>query len=392
MQRGGQGDSRLPGSSAPTSVESGGPDLLYLAALGALISVGIIMYYSTNAVHGEARDYLKLAGGLMGGAIFMWAGARLPIAVLRRFSIPLLFLCALALLSLKVPGAPWAVTTNGATRWIALPGGLTVQPSEFTKFAVVLFAAGLLERAAARMNRGAAGDWALFLGVLGGLAGIIYKEPDLGTALVLGGTAFCMLLSAGIDFRKLFLGVVILAVTVFGLAWNTDHQRARLLAWRDPWAEEHRQEGGYQVIRSWVAMARGGLFGVGLGQSTMKLDNRLPESETDFIFAIVAEEMGLLRAVGVLILFGLLIWRGFAIAARAPDRYSALVVAGFTSWVAVQSCLNVAVVTGTVPNTGVPLPFISSGLSSLVSLLAAAGVVVGVSQRGRPLKPKPKPR
>lgn len=361
------------------------PDLWYLAAVAGLVSVGLIMMYSTTAVDADPKDFIKLGLGLSIGLALMWLFAVVPLPVQRRFAPLFLGVCFLLLLSLKLDGNPFAVTANGATRWLKLPGGLVqLQPSEFTKLAFVFFAAHFLDRKGAKLHRGDGIYWAGFLGVLAVLGGLIYKEPDLGTALVLGGTAFCMLWGAGIDLKKLFLGVLLLGVIVFFLAWNTDHQRARLLAWSNPWAPEHRMEGGFQVIQSWMAMAKGGWSGVGLGQSTQKLSNRLPESETDFIFAILAEELGLVRAAGVIVMFGLLVWRGMGIAARAPDRYSALVVTGVISWVAVQTCLNLAVVTGTVPNTGVPLPYISSGLSSLTALLAGVGIVLNVSRRTRP--------
>lgn len=385
-----QGGARNSASPAvPATVLSrpaGWPDFLYLTVLAALISFGVVMFYGTTAIHGDPLDLVKLGVGLVAGTFLLWVFARVPLPTLRRWGPILLLICVGALLSLKIDGAPWAVTTNGATRWIRLPGGFTIQPSEFTKLAFVLVSAHLLDRWGRRMNANGLREWAVFGGILVVLAGLIYKEPDLGTALVLTGTAFCMMIAAGIDLKKLFGLTILLGAVVLLLAWNTGHQRARLESWWNPWAEEHRQDSGYQIIRSWVAMARGGLMGVGLGQSTMKLDNRLPESETDFIFAIVAEELGLLRAAGVLVLFGILSWRGFSIAARAPDRYSSLVVSGIASWIAVQSCLNIAVATGTVPNTGVPLPFISSGLSSLTALMAGAGLVTGVSMRLLPAK------
>jgi len=359
------------------------PDRLYLIALGTLITIGVVMMYSTVAFHGDPYDLYKLLGGLLGGGFLMWISSKVPLPWLRTITPLLLFVCFLLLLSLKIGGPGWAVTTNGATRWIRLPAGLTFQPSEFTKLGFVLFAAHFLDRWGQKLTLRGGKYWVVFLGVLGILAGMIYKEPDLGTALVLGGIAFLMLIAVGVDWRLLSVGAILVGGLVLALAWNTEHQQKRLLAWWNPWAVEYRQEGGYQVIRSWTAIARGGLFGVGLGQSTQKLENRLPESESDFIFAIVAEELGLFRALGVIALFGVLIWRGFSISARAPDRYSGLLVTGFTSWMAVQVCLNLGVVTGTVPNTGVPLPFLSSGLSSLIALMLGAGIVVGVSRRTR---------
>ena len=152
----------------------------------------------------------------------------------------------------------------------------------------------------------------------------------------------------------------------------------RLLSWRNPWA--YQDTIGHQVIQSWTAMARGGLWGVGLGESLQKLGNRLPEAETDFIFAVIVEELGLAGGIFVILLFLLFTWRGFSIALRARDRYSMLLAGGVTTWVAGQAVLNLGVVTGTLPNTGIPLPFLSSGGSSLLALMIGAGLLLSVSR------------
>jgi len=364
-------------------VVKGPPDTTYMLVLIGLLSVGLIMVYSTTAFEGGTDNFTKQLMWLGLGVVGLLVAAITPIKWWRAAAPWLLGLCAIALFSLLFKEKnPLAIEANGAYRWLKVPGG-QVQPSEFAKLAFVLVAAQYLEVRGQRLNLN---HWATFLVLLGGLAGMIYLEPDLGTALVLAGTAFCMLIAAGAKGKVLFQGVLVAAVLVALLAWNTDHQRDRLLAWWNPWKEEYRQTTGYQVLQSWSAMSRGGVLGVGLGKSIHKIDNRLPEAETDFVFAIVAEEMGLLRAVGVLLLFGLLAWRGYAIAARAPDRFTFLVAAGLTSWIAVQSCLNIAVVTGTVPNTGVPLPFISKGGSSLIALLAAVGLVINISRTRRASK------
>ncbi|HWI65871.1 MAG TPA: putative peptidoglycan glycosyltransferase FtsW [Symbiobacteriaceae bacterium] len=356
--------------------------MAYLAALVGLISVGMIMVYSTTAVEGLSsleKMGLWLAVGVPG----ILVASRLPMGFWRKVAPWMLVGCFLALASLLLRERnPLAVSVNGAWRWLVIPGLGQIQPSEISKLAFVLFAAQFLERRAQKMD---ANLWVRFLLVLGAFAGVIYKEPDLGTALVLTGTAFCMLVVAGVRWSTLIKGVLVGAALVGVLAWNTPHQRERLESWLDPWSEQHRQDSGYQTVRSLSAMTQGGLWGVGLGRSTYKINDRLPEAETDFIFAIVAEELGMLRAMGVLGLFALFAWRGYGIASRAPDRYSALVATGITSWVAVQACLNVSVVTGTVPNTGVPLPFISSGGSSLTALMIASGIVIGISRR-RPVK------
>jgi len=373
-------------AAAPaTEVELHGADVGYLVALGLLVSVGLIMMYSATAVSMTPSDYAKMAAGLIGGGIFMAIGSRATPKQLRRFTPTFLFACVAALFMLFVlqrvwPSAPFIVSVNGATRWIGRPGLLTIQPSEYAKLAFVLFAAQYLDRNGQKMQKSTQG-WAGFLAVLVIMAGLIYKEPDLGTALVIAGTAICMLVQAGIGLKRLIAGVLLCGAVVGILAWNTPHQRERLLSWWNPWSAEYRYEAGHQVIQSLSAMAHGGLTGVGLGKSINKMQDRLPESETDFVFAIVAEELGLVRVVAIIGLFAWLIFAGFGIAARAPDRYTSLVASGITSWLAVQTCLNLAVVTGSVPNTGVPLPFVSSGFSSLTALLAGAGIMTAISKR-----------
>lgn len=367
-------------ASAPAeqAVRPSSPDLLYALTLIALVSFGTIMVYSATALERGTAQLLRMAMWLALGAAGCLAGVYLPMRFWRKLSPWLLLGTLAALASLLVDSNPLALNVNGATRWFQL-GSVTLQPSEIAKLAFILFAAGMLERR--RDLKGE--DWLVFLGVLGVFAFLIYKEPDLGTTLVLGGTAFCMLIAAEVDAKKLIALLVTAGVVVGAAAWTTPHQKKRLLTWANPWHEEYRYDGGLQTVMSQDAMARGGITGLGLGSSLAKMDNRVPEAETDFIFAVVGEELGLIGGMGLLLLFTLLAMRGYTIAVRAPDRYSALVAVGITSWVAVQSCLNVAVATGTAPNTGVPLPFISSGGSSLVTLMTAAGIVLGISRYRR---------
>lgn len=378
------GSSRPPGGSEtapppPKATALQGPDGGLLFALVGLVSVGLIMVYSANAQGGEAEVFRRLGFQFGFGAVGLTVGLLLPLPLWRKLAPLALVLSFLALLSLEIPGNPFALNVNNATRWLQI-GSFTVQPSEFAKLAFVLFAANFLEKRGAKMRLGSGGKyWLGFLGVLGAFAAVIYKEPDLGTALVLGGTAFCMIWAANVDWKALVVFVIVGGLVVGAAAMTKEHQRERLMAWQNPWDYHNNQ--GHQVIQSWMAIARGGWFGVGLGQSLQKLDNRLPEAETDFIFAVIAEELGLIRAVGVILLFMLFAWRGLAIAARAPDRYSSLIVTGITAWISVQAGMNLGVVTGTIPNTGVPLPFISSGGSSTLALMMGVGILIGISRR-----------
>jgi len=344
-----------------------------------LISFGLVMIYSATIHEGTTAEVMrKMAVQFGGGAVGLLVGLLMPLPWWRKLTVPALGATALALASLLVPGNPFAITRLGATRWLDL-GPVSVQPSEFAKLAFVLFGAGFLERHGPRLR---ARHWGVYLAVLAALGALIYQEPDLGTALVLGGIALCMLWVARVHVVPILSLVAAAGTGVFFLAMNKPHQRARLLSWWNPWAYEDGI--GHQVIQSWTAMARGGLWGVGLGESLQKLDNRLPEAETDFIFAVVAEELGLIGGAAVILLFVLFVWRGYNTALRAPDRYTMLLAAGVTTWVGGQAFLNIGVVTGTLPNTGIPLPFLSSGGSSLLALMIGVGILISISRLARP--------
>ncbi|HWI51640.1 MAG TPA: putative peptidoglycan glycosyltransferase FtsW [Symbiobacteriaceae bacterium] len=352
-------------------------DWLYIGVIAALVSVGLVMITSATV----AESGMAKLGKQLIGLPCLLVGLCVPVRAWRRATPWLLAAGVVGLLLLEVLPRPWVRPVNGATRWIFLPGIGQIQPSEFVKLAFVLFAANLLDKRGANLTPR---DLGAFLGVLAALAGLIYLEPDLGTALVVAGIALCMLIAAGLDAKRLAAGVLILVVAVGGLAMTSHHQRERILAWWDPWKAEYRQDAGLQVVQSLTTISQGGVAGVGPGRSVNKLHNRLPEAETDFIFAVLAAELGLVGATGVILLFGTLAWRGYQTAARAPTRYTSLVVTGITSWIAVQAGLNLAVVTDTVPNTGVPLPFISSGVSSLAALLIAVGIVIQLQGKAAP--------
>lgn len=370
--------------SAPPDVkiEPRSPDYAYLLGLFLLFSLGIVMYYSTKAFEGGWDSMKKLGIFIVLSFVGLFVGAFLPERFLRKMTWPALLLSVLLLLSLYVPGNPFALHLLGATRWLEFPGGITVQPSELAKLAFILFAAGFLEKRGRRMQ---AKDWIGYLGVVGFFAALIVKQPDLGTTLCLLGIAGGMLIIGGAPWKVLIPGILVGAIAILTMAWFTPHQRERLESWLHPWAPQYVLDNGLQSVQAQIAFAKGGLTGVGLANSTQKLYDRLPEAESDFVFAIVGEELGLIRSIGVILVYAFFIWRGYEIAARAPDRYSGLLAAGVTSWIGVQVVLNLGVVTGTLPNTGVPLPFLSAGGTALVIMMSATGLVVGVSRRMRPV-------
>jgi cell division protein FtsW len=268
---------------------------------------------------------------------------------------------------------------NGATRWIAI-GPVVVQPSEFAKLGLVLFVADLLTRRANRMHDPVLTVWPV-LGYLGVMSVLILAQPNLGTTIVLAAATLTVLYIAG-GPGKAIAACAAVSVFVAGfMVYRTPFRKARFLAFLDPWADAENT--GYQVIQSGVGFADGGLWGSGLGTSRAKYD-WLPFAHTDFIYAIIGEELGLVGAVLVVALIGALGVFGFRTALRAEERFGMLIAAGITTWFMTQAFINIGAVTGMMPITGVPLPFISAGGSSLLVNLAATGLLLNVARHPRP--------
>jgi cell division protein FtsW len=256
---------------------------------------------------------------------------------------------------------------------------VTIQPSELAKLAVVVFAATLLARRWQRLDdvRQLALPLVPVLLIVGGL---ILFQPDLGTAVVVAASVIVLLFAAGARIKHLlFAGVTAVALGM-GLVASAGYRWSRFLSFLNPWADP--QGSGYQVIQSLIALTSGGLFGVGLGASRQKW-LYVPNAHTDFIYAIIGEELGLLGMLIVVVLFGLLMFAGIRIALRAPDAFGRLLAAGITGWFGAQALMNLGAVTGLMPITGIPLPFVSFGGSSLVVSLAAVGILVSIARDGR---------
>lgn len=362
-----------------TLSHSSKPDYLLLAVALSLTGMGLATVLSSSA-HvaqtslGDASYFFKRqAIWAIIGLIALLATATLSLQNLRR-GLPLLMtVCLVLLVATHLPGV--GLTINGATRWLKL-GGFQLQPSELTKLVAVLYAAALL---ANPKTYKLPPRQRLELGLpLGAAALLILAQPDLGTCLVLCAAAFTVLFAAGLSWSKVVITLGAGAAAVLFLAWQVPYQRARLLAYLDPWADA--QGIGFHLVQSLLAIGSGGLFGTGWGQSVQKLFY-LPERHTDFIFAVWAEETGL---VGSLILLGLLLLfaqRGARIAQAARDPFDKLAATGLTFLIMGQALLNMGVVTASVPTTGITLPFISFGGSSLVMTLAAVGLLLNISRR-----------
>lgn len=355
------------------------PDLGLLFAVLALLGIGVVMVFSSSSVtamqrYGDPYYFLKRQSiwAALGIGV-MAALANLDYWHLRRFARSLFVVHLVLLVLVLVPGI--GVVINDARRWIAV-GGLQFQPSETAKLAFTLYLAGDISRAPERIVRFWSGLFP-YLAMLAVVFGLIMAQPDLGTALSISGTSLVVLFAAGARLSHLSLIAAASLPVVGYLIYVAPYRLRRIFAFLDPFQDP--QGYGYQIIQALYALGSGGLFGVGLGRSRQKFFY-LPEQHTDFIFAILGEELGYLGGLVIIGLFVLLSWRAFMIALAAPDGFGALLATGIAAMLVVQAVMNIAVVTSTVPMTGIPLPFVSYGGSSLVFTLAGVGILLNVSR------------
>jgi cell division protein FtsW len=356
--------------------------MLLFAVIVVLNLIGLVMVLSAssvNALEHQGSPYYYFAKqaiwtGL--GAVVFILTMRVDYRRWRRLSIPLLGLSVFLLLLVLVPGI--GVNANGSSRWIGY-GNFGIQPSEFAKLGVLLFAADLL----ARRSHWVADTRVTLRPVMivfAFVAALILLQPNLGTTIVLAAITFTMLFAAGtpmgplVGYGTASVGVACAAVL------GASYRRARLFAYLDPWKDPLNT--GYQTIQAFYSLGAGGWFGVGLGASRAKW-GFLPYAHTDFIFAIIGEELGLFGALLVVSLFVLLGYLGVRAALMAQDAFGRLLAIGITTWFCVQAFVNIGAVIAVVPITGVPLPFISFGGSSLLSTMAAAGILCNVARQGR---------
>ena len=355
-------------------------NILFTATL-CLLAAGAVMVYSASSARsllegqGDGTVYLVkyLAFGTV-GLVVMQVLARGGLELLPRFTPALLGVSFALLIAVKIPGI--GVEVNGAQRWIGA-GPLQFQPSELMKLALVLYAAGLLATTPARLKtvKGVTGPLLL---VAGAAILLIASQPDLGTALVVAFTLGALLLVAGIPIHLIGRIAGIGAVLVMLFIVIEPYRAARLTAFVNPWA--HADSVGFQSVQGQIALGSGGFFGVGLGESVQKVFY-LPEAHTDFILAVIGEELGIAGVCGLLFLYGLIGYAGLRTAKTAATRYAQLLAAGLTALIVCQALLNIFAVLGIAPLTGVPLPFISSGSSSLLVLLATMGLLLNIAAR-----------
>jgi len=355
---------------------------ILLTATLCLLAAGAVMVYSASS----ARTLLESGGDGTGylvkyvvyGAIGLVAMQLLArgggMELVRRVTPPLLVTAFVLLVAVKVPGV--GVRINGAQRWLGA-GPVQFQPSELMKLALVLYSVNLLAAHPSRL-RGLLGIRSPLVLVSAAAIALIASQPDLGTALVIAFTLFTLLLVAGVPMRLIYTMAAIGAALVLLFVLAEPYRAARLTAFLNPWA--HSDSTGFQAVQGQIALGSGGLFGVGLGESVQKVFY-LPEAHTDFILAVIGEELGVAGICGVLFLYGLIGYAGLRTAKAAATRYAQLLASGLTALILCQALLNVFAVLGIAPLTGVPLPFISSGSSSLLVLLATMGLLLNVAAR-----------
>jgi cell division protein FtsW len=366
---------RMGGSGPPPQ----GPDRLLVATILGLTGFGVVMVFSAGAAfaaktYGDWTYFLKReavysAAGLLAFVV----GMRLDYSFYRRLAYPLLFL-SMAMLAAVLKVGP---AINGAVRWFRW-GPLSFQPSELAKFALALYLAVLLARKAEKVKDFRMG-FLPPLAITGIFLALLLKQPDLGTAVIMGVTALGLLFVAGTRTSYILLSVLVTAPIGWQLFIARESwRRERILAFLYPW--KFRRGTGYQLYESLISVGSGGLFGQGLGQGHQKLFF-LPEAHTDFILAIIGEELGLLGVLAVLLAFTLLVWRGLRAATRARDAFGCYLAFGVTLLFGLQALVNMGVVLGLLPTKGLPLPFVSYGGTSLVMSLFMAGVLANISER-----------
>jgi len=358
------------------------PDMWLFGVAVVLLSAGVVMVYSASAIVAADRFhdpyfFLKkqLFWALLGSAAMLIA-VRVDYRRLERYAQPALIVAGVLLLLVLIP--PFGQAINGTRRWIRL-GPVSFQPAELAKLALVVYLAAFLARNQERLadlRRGVLPP--LLMGAL--FAGLVFVQPDLGNCLTLVALTFGLLYLAGSPAR--YLGWALapaLPLLVIAIAM-APYRLRRITAFWDPWADPRGS--GFQIIQSWLAFGNGGLFGQGIGASRQKLFY-LPESHTDFIFAVVGEELGFVGAAAFVALFAVLIWRGLRVGLRTSEPFGAYLALGITLLIATQTLVNLGVVTGLLPTKGLPLPFISFGGSALSMTMLSTGVLLNISQHAR---------
>ena len=360
-----------------------GIDIPFLVIVLSMLVLGLIMVFSASspsAFYKEGDKFYYIRRQLIWtviGFIFMALTIRIPYRLIKKYA-NLTFAAAVGLLLLVLLVGS---TGGGAQRWLAI-GPIRFQPSELAKFALVFFFAKRISEKPRSHIQDFIHGLLPYLLILGGIVGVMLLQDHLSGAIVMFATGVIMLVAGGAKISHLVCIAMAGLAVIIPAAFLEEYRLKRLMAFLDPFADP--TDTGYQIVQGLYAIASGGLFGLGLGQSRQKF-LYIPEAHNDYIYAIICEELGFFGAILVAVLFALLITRGIYIALHAPDMFSSLSVFGIIAIIGLQYLINVGVVTSTIPNTGMQLPFFSAGGSSLIFIMTAVGIVLNVS---RHIKPK----
>jgi len=345
-----------------------------------LIAIGVVMIYSSSAIHGyekltDSMYFLKKhLAFLVLGFIMMIASFLADLEVIKRLSKPMILVSIVLLVLVLIPGV--GKEFGGARRWFSF-GRLNFQPSEFAKIAMIIYLAELVSRKEKDI-RNLVWGYLPALIVIGMVVGLVMLEPDLGTAIDLAAIGFVIVFLAGASIWHLIATWIVSLPVLYVELFKVSYRRRRLTIFLNPWSDTKGD--GFQIIQSLLALSSGGLLGVGLGQSRQKLFY-LPEPYSDFIFAIIGEELGFIGASAVIILFILLLWQGIKIVYAAENKFKRLVSVGILVMILLEVVINIGVVSGMLPTKGLPLPFISYGGTSLIFHMAAIGLLLNVTKQ-----------
>lgn len=359
--------------------KKGTPDYILFFVVITLMTLGLIMILSASSIRALAdyndSFYLfkhQLIWSIIGITAMVFF-MNLDYHIYQKNAKLILILTIIGLVIVLIPGIGRIV--GGSRRWIMI-GPIRIQPSELAKLGMVIYLSQYFARKGEKVNSFIEGLLPPLI-ILAVVFLLILLEPDLGTAITVAGTVILILFAAGARYRHLGLLIGISIPMFLFFIFSEDYRRERLLSFLDPWSDP--LDTGYHIIQSLLALGSGGIFGVGLGQSKQKF-LYLPEPGTDFIFAVLGEELGLIGTILVLFLFFLFLWRGLKIALSIPDLFGSLLAVGITSMVILQALINIAVVTSSMPITGITLPFISYGGTSLVIMLSSVGILLNISR------------
>lgn len=351
--------------------------VIYIAI--ALLGFSIVTVFSTDTTgfgsNVNSYQFLKHLLWILVGFVLLAIMTKVDYHYLQKLSIPILIISFILLLLVMIPGI--GTVTNGARRWIRFGNILGIQPSEFSKLAIIIFISGYIAKNQDRMYEFKRGYLLPFL-IVGVTSALVIKEPDFGTSVFIIILSLIMLVVGGTRIIFILLTFMASAPFIYEMLFDNSYKETRMTAFLNPW--EDPAGAGYHIIQSWIALGSGGITGLGIGGSKQKLFF-LPESSSDFIFTIIGEEFGFIGVMVIICLFLLLIWQGLKIAHEARDILGFFLGFGITVMFGLQAIINIAVVSGSLPTKGIPLPLVSSGGSSLLFSMIGIGILINIARQ-----------